>query len=79
MFLGNCKNFGRKKPSIVFLENVKNLTSHNSGKTFQVILNALQDLGYHVSYKVMNAAEYTRVPQNRERIYLVGFRKNKIF
>lgn len=68
-----------KKPSIVFLENVKNLTGHDGGKTFEVVLNALQDLGYHVSYKVMNAAEYTKVPQNRERIYIVGFRKKQDF
>ena len=64
-----------KKPSIVFLENVKNLSGHDGGKTFEVILNALEELGYHVSYKIMNAAEYSRVPQNRERIYIVGFRK----
>jgi len=68
-----------KKPSIVFLENVKNLTGHDGGKTFEVVLNALQELGYHVSYKVMNAAEYTKVPQNRERIYIVGFRKIQNF
>jgi DNA (cytosine-5)-methyltransferase 1 len=68
-----------KKPSIVFLENVKNLTGHDGGKTFEVVLNALQELGYHVSYKVMNAAEYTKVPQNRERIYIVGFRKKQDF
>ena len=68
-----------KKPSIVFLENVKNLTGHDGGKTFEVVLNALDELGYHVSYKVMNAAEYTKVPQNRERIYIVGFRKKQDF
>ena len=68
-----------KKPSIVFLENVKNLTGHDGGKTFEVVLNALQELGYHVSYKVMNAAQYTKVPQNRERIYIVGFRKKQDF
>ena len=68
-----------KKPSIVFLENVKNLTGHDGGKTFDVVLNALEGLGYHVSYKVMNAVEYTKIPQNRERIYIVGFRKKKDF
>jgi len=68
-----------KKPSIVFLENVKNLSGHDGGKTFEVVLSALQELGYHVSYKVMNAAEYTKVPQNRERIYIVGFRKKQDF
>jgi DNA (cytosine-5)-methyltransferase 1 len=66
-----------KKPSVVFLENVKNLKGHDGGKTFKVVVEALESLGYHVTYKVMNAAEYSRIPQNRERIYIVGFRKKK--
>lgn len=66
-----------KKPSIVFLENVKNLTGHDGGKTFKVVVEALETLGYKVSYKVMNAAQYSKIPQNRERIYIVGFLKKK--
>jgi len=66
-----------KKPSIVFLENVKNLTGHDGGKTFKVVVEALESLGYHVTYKVMNAAQYSKIPQNRERIYIVGFLKKK--
>lgn len=66
-----------KKPSVVFLENVKNLTGHDGGKTFKVVVEALESLGYNVSYKVMNAAEYSKIPQNRERIYIVGFLKKK--
>jgi DNA (cytosine-5)-methyltransferase 1 len=66
-----------KKPSVVFLENVKNLTGHDGGKTFKVVVEALESLGYHVSYKVMNAAQYSKIPQNRERIYIVGFLKKK--
>jgi DNA (cytosine-5)-methyltransferase 1 len=66
-----------KKPSVVFLENVKNLTGHDGGKTFTVVIEALESLGYHVSYKVMNAAQYSKIPQNRERIYIVGFLKKK--
>lgn len=66
-----------KKPSVVFLENVKNLTGHDGGKTFKVIVEALESLGYHVSYKVINAAQYSKIPQNRERIYIVGFLKKK--
>lgn len=62
-----------KKPKIVFLENVKNLVSHDEGKTFAIILDTLQQLGYHVKYKVLNAMDYGNVPQNRERIYIVGF------
>ena len=63
-----------KKPSIVFLENVKNLVSHDNGNTFRVILNELEKEGYHVKYSVLNAMEYGNIPQNRERIYLVGFK-----
>lgn len=62
-----------KKPSIVFLENVKNLVTHDNGNTFKVILETLSELGYHVKYKVLNAMEYGNIPQNRERIYIVGF------
>lgn len=68
-----------KKPSVVFLENVKNLTGHDGGKTFRVVIEALETLGYHVTSKVMNAAQYSRVPQNRERIYIVGFLKKRDF
>lgn len=66
-----------KKPSIVFLENVKNLTGHDGGKTFKVVVEALESLGYYVSYKVMNAAQFSKIPQNRERIYIVGFLRKK--
>ncbi|OBW94034.1 modification methylase [Gallibacterium genomosp. 3] len=62
-----------KMPPIVFLENVKNLKSHDKGNTFKVIYEALSDLGYHISYEVLNAAKYGNVPQSRERIYIVGF------
>lgn len=63
-----------KKPSVVFLENVKNLVSHNEGNTFRVILEALKDAGYHVKYQVLNGTTHGNVPQNRERIYIVGFK-----
>lgn len=63
----------RHKPKVVFLENVKNLQHHDEGKTFQVIKDTLEELGYKVSYKVMNAMEYANIPQNRERIFIVAF------
>ncbi|MED3644315.1 DNA cytosine methyltransferase [Caldifermentibacillus hisashii] len=62
-----------KRPSIVFLENVKNLVGHDGGNTFRVILETLNQYGYFVKHKVLNASEYGNVPQNRERIYIVGF------
>lgn len=61
------------KPEVVFLENVKNLVGHNNGETFKVIYDSLADEGYHIKYQVLNAMEYGNVPQNRERIYIVGF------
>ena len=62
-----------KKPKIIFLENVKNLVSHDNGNTFSIILDTLSQLGYYSKYKVLNAMEYGNIPQNRERIYIVGF------
>ena len=67
-----------KRPKIVFLENVKNLVSHDEGKTFKVILSELENLGYHVKYKVLNAKDYGNTPQNRERIYIVGFKEQAL-
>jgi DNA (cytosine-5)-methyltransferase 1 len=64
-----------RKPIGFFLENVKNLTGHNFGKTFQVILNKLDSLGYDVKYAVLNSMEYGNIPQNRERVYIIGFQK----
>lgn len=68
-----------KKPSIVFLENVKNLVSHDNGNTFRVILEELEKEGYSVKYQVLNAMEYGNIPQNRERIYIVGFKDKEVY
>lgn len=66
-----------KKPQAVFLENVKNLKSHDKGRTFKIISDALEDLGYHVKMQVLNSMEYGNVPQNRERVYIVGFKSKE--
>lgn len=64
----------RHRPKVLFLENVKNLVSHDKGNTFKVILHTLEKkLGYKVYYKVMNTMTYANVPQNRERIFIVAF------
>lgn len=76
MFLEVMKIVEAKKPEVIFLENVKNLATHDSGKTFKIIIKSLEQNNYHVKYKVMNSSEYGNIPQNRERIYIVGF-KNK--
>lgn len=62
-----------KRPRAILLENVKNLERHDHGNTFKVIKEQLELLGYHVHHKVLNTMEYGNVPQNRERIYIVGF------
>lgn len=61
-----------KLPSAFMLENVRNLTAHDGGKTFRIIKEHLESLGYHVYAKVLNALDYG-VPQKRERIIIVGF------
>lgn len=66
------------QPMGFLLENVKNLKGHDKGKTFTIIQNVLSELGYHIKYSVLNAMEYGDVPQNRERIYIVGFKDKKI-
>ncbi|MCD4830758.1 MAG: DNA (cytosine-5-)-methyltransferase [Anaerohalosphaeraceae bacterium] len=66
-----------KRPKAFMLENVKNLMSHDKGKTFKVIKNALESLGYTIHFKVIDAATY--VPQHRERIFIVGFKENLQF
>ena len=67
-----------KKPKAFMLENVRNLTAHDGGKTFKVIKEHLEALGYHVYAKVLNALDYG-VPQKRERIFIVGFLDNVMF
>ena len=61
-----------KKPAAFMLENVKNLATHDKGKTFKIIKSHLEMLGYHTYAKILNALDYG-VPQNRERIFIVGF------
>lgn len=62
-----------KRPRAFLLENVKNLTSHDGGRTFATIKEHLQALGYHVYAQVLNALDFG-VPQKRERIFIVGLR-----
>lgn len=64
----------RHRPKVVFLENVKNLVSHDKGKTFKTIIETLeQKLGYKSFSKVLNSATHSNIPQNRERIFIVAF------
>lgn len=78
LFFDMLRILKEKKPEVVFLENVKNLTTHDKGKTFTVIVKNLEKLGYTVSTKVLNAKDFG-VPQNRERIIIVGSLSGKKF
>lgn len=65
----------KHQPRAFLLENVKNLHSHDGGRTFSKIKSMLEkDLGYFIDYRIFNSMEYGNVPQNRERIYIVGFK-----
>lgn len=77
LFFNVKEIIAKKQPDAFILENVKNLVSHDKGRTFKVILDTLEnELGYKVSYKVLDAQHV--VPQHRERIFIVGFRDKKI-
>jgi DNA (cytosine-5)-methyltransferase 1 len=77
LFFDVAEIIKRKQPKAFFLENVKGLRNHDRGKTLETILNVLRnDLGYYVPEpKIINAKDFG-VPQNRERIFIVGFHKN---
>lgn len=66
-----------KQPKAFLLENVKNLKGHDKGNTFKVIEEMLENEGYHFTYKILNTMEYGNIPQNRERIFIVGFKDER--
>lgn len=78
LFFDVARIIAKKRPRAFMLENVKNLQSHDKGRTFDVIHRTLRDdLGYQVFYKVIDGAHF--VPQHRERIIIIGFRDPVIF
>lgn len=78
LFFDICRIIEEKKPSTFVLENVSNLEKHDSGRTLTIMLSALSELGYTVVYAVLNAKDFG-VPQNRERIIIVGNKDGKVF
>lgn len=78
LFFYIARIINHHKPKVVFLENVKGLKSHNNGRTFRVIQNILEEMGYNVYSQILNAKDFG-VPQNRERIYILGFLDNVDF
>ncbi|MCL4124421.1 UNVERIFIED_CONTAM: hypothetical protein GTU68_002800, partial [Idotea baltica] len=64
----------KHRPKVVFLENVKNLVTHDKGKTFKTIIEILEKkLGYRVNSEILNSMTHANIPQNRERIFIVAF------
>lgn len=76
MFFEVATILKRHQPEAILLENVKQLTTHDKGKTFGTILRILEELGYHSKWKILNAIDFG-LPQKRERVIIVGFRSQK--
>ena len=75
MFFEIARILKYHKPKVVFLENVDNLVRHDNGRTLEVIVNTLDELGYDVHYKVLAASDFG-VAQIRKRVYIVCFLKS---
>lgn len=67
------------RPKVIFIENVKNMVTHDHGNTFKIIREALTMNGYLIKWAVLNSKDYGNIPQNRERIYIVGFTNMEAF
>ncbi len=77
LFFDVCRIISEKQPKVVVLENVKHLIHHDSKNTFKVIIESLENLGYNVTYELLNTKDFG-LPQNRERIFIVCT-KNGVF
>jgi DNA (cytosine-5)-methyltransferase 1 len=77
LFFDVARIIDHRKPSMVLLENVKGFTTHDKGRTMAVVKETLEDLGYNVFHKVLNARDFG-VPQNRERVFIVAINKKKM-
>lgn len=77
LFFDVADIISRHRPKVFYLENVKNLMSHDKGKTFKIIQSTLEELEYSIHYKIMDGKNY--VPQHRERIMIVGFDKRRYY
>jgi DNA (cytosine-5)-methyltransferase 1 len=73
LFFDIIRILREKRPIAFLLENVKNLKTHDNGNTYRIVKKELCSLGYTFKAKIMNSSEYANLPQNRERIFLVGF------
>lgn len=78
LFFDIHRILAEKKPKAFILENVKNLETHDKGRTMNIILSSLENLGYFVNYSILNSKDFG-VPQNRERTIIVGTLKSSFF
>lgn len=77
LFFNVAKILMEKRPLGFVLENVEGLVNHDKGKTFKVITNTLEELGYHIQYKVLNAKDFG-LAQSRNRIYIIGYKNKEV-
>ena len=77
IFFETVRIIRKAKPAAIMLENVRNLETHNRGRTLEKILAEIGEAGYKTKHKVLNTRDYSELPQNRERLYIVGFRSGK--
>ena len=75
LFYDFARIIKESRPKVFIYENVQGLTNHDKGRTWQVMQNVFEDLGYDTHSKLLNGKNYG-IPQNRTRIFVVGFRKN---
>jgi DNA (cytosine-5)-methyltransferase 1 len=77
VFMEILRILGDKKPKAFLLENVKGIMAHDKGATFKYMVSLLEELGYNLRFQVLNSMVHANVPQNRERVFIVGFRNKK--
>ena len=68
-----------RRPKAFLLENVKGLLTHDNGDTFRTILETLENIQYHVKYAILNSKVHANIPQNRERLFIVGFKSKMAY
>lgn len=78
VFLEIVRILKSSKPRAFLLENVKGMRSHDGGRTFEFMLQQLESCGYHLRYETLNSSVHANVPQNRERVFVVGFRDKEM-
>ena len=73
VFMEVVRILKNKKPAAFLLENVKGILAHDRGKTFAYLISILEEVGYSTKYAILNSMTHSNIPQNRERVFIVGF------